>query len=327
MASLAEIRAKLAAMEQKSSPQHSDNTLYPFWNMNDGDSCTVRFLPDANPNNTFFWIERQQIKLTFPGVKGGDTGKQVTVQVPCVEMYGDTCPVLSEVRAWFKDPSLEEVARKYWKKRSYIFQGLVKENPMKEDSSENPIRRFVIGPQLFKIITSSLMDPDMENIPTDYEHGCDFRLVKGNKGQFADYSTSKWSRKETALTDEELAKIDEFGLFDLNEFVPARPSAEAVQAIAEMFHASVDGELYDPNRWGRFYKPWGLELDNAPTSESAAPKAAAPVAAEPDDSDDISFAADPVVAKAAAPQTEADASPAKKSADDIMAMIRSRSKA
>ena len=193
MASLAEIRAKLQAMESKGSgsKQQSggDNAIYPHWNIDEGTSATLRFLPDADVDNTFFWQERQMIRLTFPGIKGGDM-KPVTVQVPCAEMYGDTCPVLTEVRPWFKDPSLEDMGRKYWKKRSYIFQGYVTENPMTEaNTPENPIRRFVISPQIFNIIKSALMDPDMENMPTDYMNGTDFRVTKTTKGQYADYST------------------------------------------------------------------------------------------------------------------------------------------
>ena len=143
MASLAEIRAKLASMENnKSSSQSStggDNAIYPHWNIDEGTSAVLRFLPDADTDNTFFWQERQMIRLSFPGVKGGDS-KPVTVQVPCAEMYGDTCPVLTEVRPWFKDAGLEDMGRKYWKKRSYIFQGYVTENPLNETTPENPIR-------------------------------------------------------------------------------------------------------------------------------------------------------------------------------------------
>ena len=91
MASLAEIRAKLASMETKpgSTRTQSDNAIFPHWNIDEGTSATLRFLPDSDTNNTFFWVERQMIRLTFPGVKGGDN-KPVTFQVPCGEMYGDT---------------------------------------------------------------------------------------------------------------------------------------------------------------------------------------------------------------------------------------------
>jgi hypothetical protein len=174
------------------------------------------YLPDGNPNNTFFWVERAMIKLPFAGIKGETDSRPVQVQVPCVEMYNDgsVCPILSEVRGWFKDKSLEEMGRKYWKKRSYIFQGFVVEDPIKEDKiPENPIRRFIIGPQIYNIIRSALMDPELDELPTDALKGLDFRIAKTSKGGFADYSTSKWSRRERSLTAEETAAIEAHGSF------------------------------------------------------------------------------------------------------------------
>jgi len=200
MASLAEIRAKLQAQDKKStgsSNSGGDNAIFAHWNIPEGTSASLRFLPDADENNTFFWKERQMIRLQFPGVKGGDENKPVTVQVPCVEMWGEQCPVHAEIRPWFKDPTMEDMGRKYWKKRSYIFQGFVSQSEMQEDSvPENPIRRFVISPQIYKIISSALMDPEFQEIPTDYEAGTDFKIVKSTKGQYADYSTSNWGRRD-----------------------------------------------------------------------------------------------------------------------------------
>ena len=131
MATLAEIRAKLKDQETRSTGSNrgpSDNAIYPFWNLKEGESSTVRFLPDGDSNNTFFWKERLMIKLPFAGIKGETDSRPVQVQVPCMEMYGESCPILAEVRGWFKDPSLEDLGRKYWKKRSYIFQGFVTDN-------------------------------------------------------------------------------------------------------------------------------------------------------------------------------------------------------
>ena len=200
MATLAEIRAKLKEQESRTGGSQSsggDNAIFPFWNMKEGESSTLRFLPDGDESNTFFWKERLMIKLPFAGVKGETDSRPVQVQIPCMEMYGDSCEILNEDRGWFKDPSLEDMGRKYWKKRSYIFQGFVTENALSEDSTpENPIRRFIIGPQIFQIIKQALIDPDMEELPTDYTAGVDFRLNKTTKGGYADYSTSSWARRE-----------------------------------------------------------------------------------------------------------------------------------
>ena len=336
MASLADIRAKLAQMENKPGSKDSnknagDNAIYPFWNIEEGQSATLRFLPDGDPNNTFFWVERQMIRLTFPGVVGGEN-KPVTVQVPCGEMYGDNCPILTEVRPWFKDPSLEDMGRKYWKKKSYIFQGFVPENSLNEEKPENPIRRFVIGPQIFNIIKGALMDPDMENIPTDYVNGTDFRLSKTTKGQYADYSTSKWARKERSLDETELAAIDEHGLYDLKDFLPARPTAEHYKAIAEMFEASVNGELYDAARWGNYYKPYGVEVPASaasPTLQQASTPAAKPASVvKPVVDNDVPFDTTPATTvDVSSIPAQAIGDGAKKSADDILAMIRNRKQA
>ena len=264
MATLAEIRAKLQEAQGKSNGQSQgggDNAIYPHWNMQEGKEATVRFLPDGNSNNTFFWVERAMIKLPFAGIKGETDSRPVQVQVPCVEMYGpnEVCPILSEVRGWFKDKSLEEMGRKYWKKRSYIFQGFVVDDPLKEENTpENPIRRFIIGPQIFTLIKGALMDPELEELPTDYLRGVDFKIAKTSKGGFADYSTSKWSRRERALTELEQAAIAQHGLFNLSDFLPKKPTDVELKVMKEMFEASVDGEAYDPERWGQYFKPAGM---------------------------------------------------------------------
>lgn len=328
MATLAEIRAKLQEAQTKTSGNSTgggDNAIYPHWNMQEGKEAVVRFLPDGNANNTFFWVERAMIKLPFAGVKGETDSRPVQVQVPCVEMYNDgsVCPILSEVRGWFKDKSLEEMGRKYWKKRSYIFQGFVVEDPLKEDSTpDNPIRRFIIGPQIYQIIRSALMDPELEELPTDALRGVDFRIAKTSKGGFADYSTSKWSRRERALTDVEKAAIDQYGLFDLSSFLPKKPTDVELKVMKEMFEASVDGEAYDMERWGQYFKPAGMGQATGDPVAKSAPRAAAPA-----DEDDAPFDTAPAVS-APAPKAEAPAASSgdNSRAQDILAMIRNRNK-
>ena len=90
-----------------------------------------------------------------------------------------------------------------------------------------------------------------------------------------------------------------------------------------MFEASVDGQPYDTERWGQYFRPAGVQ---APAGGSSAPAAdedtPAPVAkAAPavpassfDDEDDTPVATAPVAKPAAGGQK----------AEDILAMIRAR---
>jgi len=325
---LAEIRAKLAAAENRGSSgsTNGDGGIYPHWNIEEGSSAKIRFLPDADPNNSFFWVERAMIKLPFTGIKGQADSRPVIVQVPCMEMYGKgtPCPILAEVRTWFKDPSLEEQGRKYWKKKSYLFQGFVRENPLKEDRvPENPIRRFIISPQIFNLIKGSLMDPELENLPVDYENGLDFTVSKTSKGGYADYSTSKWARRETALAATDMEAIEKYGLFNLSEFLPKKPGEVELKVIKEMFEASVNGEEYDVQRWSQYYKPPGLSVESPAGAEtesvptSSATPAPAPVLEH--DEDDIDVAP---TAPVKTPETKTSS----QRAEDILAMIRNRQK-
>ena len=330
MASLAEIRAKLAEQQNRSSGNSTgggDNAIYPHWNMQEGKEAVVRFLPDGNTDNTFFWVERAMIKLPFAGIKGESDNRNVIVQVPCVEMYNDgtTCPILSEVRPWFKDKSLEDMGRKYWKKRSYIFQGFVNEDPIGEDSTpENPIRRFIIGPQIFQIIKGALMDPELEELPTDFMRGVDFRIKKTSKGGYADYSTSQWSRRERALSDEEKTAVDSNGVFNLSDFLPKKPGEVELKVMKEMFEASVDGEAYDMDRWGQYFRPAGVSQRTGDPNKAQSTPAATPApAAAP------APVAETAPAPAATTAPVAEAAPAEggdsaNRAQDILAMIRNR---
>ena len=319
MATLAEIRAKLQASSQQNTGGVSggDNGIFPHWNIAEGTTTTVRFLPDADQSNTFFWVERAMIKLPFAGVKGETNSKPVVVQVPCMEMWGEDCPILTEVRPWFKDKSLEDMGRKYWKKRSYLFQGFVVDTKLQEDKTpDNPIRRFIMSAQIFNIVKNALMDSEIEELPTDYVRGLDFKIVKTTKGGFADYTTSNWARRERALSEAEQAAIKQYGLFNLKDFLPKKPGPVELKVIKEMFEASVDGEAYDAERWGQYFKPSGMAT---PAGSSANAKAAAAPVSEDEEVESVATAAAP------APKAEAPAgADASNRAADIIAMIRKR---
>jgi hypothetical protein len=241
-----------------------------------------------------------------------------------MEMWGETCPILSEVRPWFKDPSLEDMGRKYWKKKSFLFQGFVVDSQYKEDGKqpENPIRRFIIGSQIFNIIKAALMDPDMEELPTDSLRGVDFRIVKTSKGGYADYSTSNWARRERALSEEENAAVKQYGAFNLKDFLPKKPGEVELKVMKEMFEASVDGEAFDMERWGQYFKPAGMGGSGQATGSGAAAPAkavSAPVKAAQED--EVPFETD--TPKVAAPAATGG-SEASSRAQDILAKIKAR---
>ena len=265
MATLQEIRQRLQSQQNKQNFATSDAAIFAFWNMKMGETATVRFLPDGNDSNTFFWVERKMINLPFSGTtEDPHTARVITI--PCVEMWGDKCPILEDVRPMFKDASLQDTARKYWPKKSYIFQGLVVESPLEEKDVTSPIRRFIMNPQIFKVVQDFCMDPDAEFIPTDYQNGRDFRIKKTQQGQWSNYSTSSFAMKERALSDAERQALKEHELYDLSSFLPTRPTPEDLLDFKAMFEASLNQEVLDVVRFSKWIR--GAK----PTQQTESPK-------------------------------------------------------
>jgi hypothetical protein len=124
------------------------------------------------------------------------------------------------------------------------------------------------------------------------------------------------------LTETEQAAVEAHGLFDLSTFLPKRPGDVELKVIKEMFEASVDGQPYDTERWGQYFRPAGVQApagaaasdEDTPAKPASVAKATPTPAAEtPAWDDEPAEAAAPVVAK-----------PVAGNAQDILAMIRSR---
>lgn len=313
---LQEIQQKLLEQSQANSgtarqSTGGDNASFPFWNIPENTSATIRFLPDGDANNDFFWVERQIIRLPFQGV-AGQHDKPVTVQVPCVDMFGDSCPITNAIRPWWKDESKKEMARIYYKKKSYLFQGFVVASPFEEQSvPENPIRRFVINPSIYEIIKNSLMNPEFDDLPTDYVGGRDFKLTKTKKGEYANYGTSQWSFKTRSLTETELQSIETHKLFNLKTFLGNRPDADGIAMIKAMFEDSLAGLPFDTAAYGEHYRANEGGNFGGGNAMGAVRSAA-------QDQDQDSYTPPAASAPASAPAT-----PQRASAQDILARLRS----
>lgn len=299
MKTLAEIRAQLQAEAERSEAikngtytgTRQADAFLAFWNIPENKALNLRFLPDADQNNPFFWRERDMITLEFNGVVGMHTDK-VRVQVPCNEMWvPKSCPVLTELRKWYEsaketnNEELKQLASKYWKKKSYLLQCFIAPDSVevKDDiAPENPIRRVLVNKEIFDKIKSILLNPGIKEMPVHYEHGRDFGVVKTrNGGGFNKYDMSQFSMSERPLNQAERDAIEQYGLFDLGEFMPKQPTPEELQAIAEMFEASVDGKPYDPARWAFAYRPAGVQKPASNAAPVATPAASTPVTSTP----------------------------------------------
>lgn len=249
------LRAGIAANRAKSIKKFSsESAIYPFWNGEVGSETIIRFLPDGDPSNILFWVPKDTIRLPFSGIVGGEdaTTKSVTVTITAASTWNMTCPIKEGTRALWKSNS--DRARVYWRRRSYLYQGLVvSSNHVEAAAPENPIRIIRLSQPIQRYIEQTLIDDSLDDVPTDYIHGTDLKIAKSQKGIHAAYGP-RWSMRPRALTTVEQDNIDRVGLPVLKDHLGARPTKQHLDAQVEMLAASLNRDPFDQTRWGHLYR-------------------------------------------------------------------------
>jgi hypothetical protein len=249
------------------------NNYYPFWLMKVGEKAVVRFLPDKDENNIRgFLVEKVFHSLTINGQKK---------TVPCLSMYGEDCPVCKVSQDYYKHKD-EVNGKKYWRKKQYIAQGLVVEDPLpaNEDSGENhegKVRYVALGFQLYNIIKEAFASDELQAVPYDFEDGYDFIIKKTEQGQYSTYVVgSKFKGSSRALSEAELAIVEE-GMIELATLLPKNPGGEKVQAL---LNADLNGESVEDSDGDGGETPAPAKADKSPAAKVAAKETPAPAKAE-----------------------------------------------
>jgi hypothetical protein len=235
--SLKELKGIFEQETQQGERTTLPNNYYPFWDMKAGQKAVIRFLPDANDNNARgFLVEKVFHNLTINGQRK---------MVPCLSMYGDDCPVCKISQEYYK--AKDDVnGKKYWKKKQYMAQCLVVEDPLSPDANtgenhEGKVRLVSLGFQIYNIIKEAFTSDELDSVPYAYEGGYDFVIKKTEQGQYASYAVgTKFLNKPRDLSEEEVSIAEEH-VIDLSTLLPKNPGIEKVQA---MLNAELNGEEF-----------------------------------------------------------------------------------
>lgn len=262
--SLEALKAAFATPEREQRDSLPNN-YYPFWLMKNGQRAIVRFLPDRDENNVRgFLVEKVFHNLVINGQKKN---------VPCLSMYGEDCPICKVSQDYYKLKD-EVNGKKYWRKKQYIAQALVIEDPLDADSTtgenhEGKVRYLALGYQLYNIIKEAFASDELESVPYDFEDGYDFIIKKSEQGNYSTYVVgSKFKGSARGLEEEELAIVEE-GMIELITLLPKNPGEEKIQA---WLNADLNGESVDES-----------SEEETPAPAKATKKPAVKVVAESDD--------------------------------------------
>lgn len=209
--------------------ERGPSRYYPLGKVEIDSSATFRFLRDKNPDNDSGFIK--EIINHNLMINGQEK------RVPCLEMWGESCPVCEQAKLFFNADN-NAMGSKFWKKRNYLTQVLVIEDPLKlEIDPANPIKLLSFGAQVYAVIRESIVSGDIETDPDAYQQGHNFIIKKTKGGAKADgsgfYPTyaigTRFSPKQTDVP-QDLRDLIEEHLINLDDMVPNKPDVASVHA-------------------------------------------------------------------------------------------------
>lgn len=274
---------KSAFSANESSRDSMPNNYYRFWDMPEGSQAVVRFLPDLNEDNPFiFFVEKRYHQLYINGEKKN---------IPCLTTYDEECPICAVSSGFYKRDD-EEKGKAYWRKRQYLTQAIIVEDPLPPDAatgenSQGKVKCLSLGYQLFNIVKDAVETPgELESVPFNFDDGIDFIIKKSKQGKYSTYVLgSRFARKQRPLTDEEIAEA-EANMIDLSTLLPRKPEIEKVES-------DLAASLNDTNA---AVAAGDYSDDNDDTSSTVSVSAARTSVAD-DDDDTVSDEAEAILAE------------------------------
>lgn len=297
--SLAELKAQYKADTREPTDTNTPrNNYYPFWDMPIGARAVVRFLPDLNDSNPRgFLVEKVFHTLIINGEKK---------TVPCLSMYEEDCPICKVSSAFYKEEDKVN-GKAYWRKKQYIGQVIVVEDPIEADkvtgeTHTGKVRFINLGWQIYNIIKEAFAGDDLDDVPYNFSGGYDFIIKKTAQGEYSSYAVgTKFANKPRDLTEEELAAAEE-GMVDLSTLLPRNIGVEKTQG---MLNAALTGTEYnaaseagdDDDSQAEFSAPMTTSAPAKPAATKSAPAPVAKPAPKAETSDDEEVVIDDVLAK------------------------------
>ena len=203
--------------------------FWPFWEMKVGEEAKVRILPDKNEENPFFfYVERLEHNLTIDGKKE---------TVPCLNMYGEKCPICELSQRFYKEGD-KETGKYYYRKKTSILRLLILDDPLPPDEEtqqtcEGKVVTTQFAYQLMEKIKEEISGEDLEALPWGIENGYDFKIKKSSQktptGEVGNYAmASGFVRRPSAIDDQYVETIED-NLIDLETLLPKNPGYELVK--------------------------------------------------------------------------------------------------
>jgi len=219
--------------------------IYPFWNMPDGGEAIIRFLPDLNEDNPEqFMLKKLQHKLYI-------NGKTETFTCPKTFDKKNECAACA-TSAEFYDAEDKTNGKKFYRDQVHLARAVIVSDALPADDEgnthEGKIMTINLSFQVYNAVLSSFND--LEDYPFDYDNGCNFiitkKIVKDGNDSYANYSFSKFARKETKVS--EYIKEADMKIVDLKTLIGDAPTVESIETMVDAALRGSDNDASAPKK-------------------------------------------------------------------------------
>jgi hypothetical protein len=222
------LKERLKPNANTTQRQNYNAERFNFWNMNNDEEAIVRFLPNKDENDPWWFHEYKYHEVWVDGKKRN---------LNCLSNYGEKCPLCDKAQEYYANNNVP-MGRKLYRKISWLGQVLVIKDPLPIDpevgkNANGEYRTVSISKQVYDALIGSIKDDldDPDHLPTDYEYGTNFIIKKfskkvtldnGKSSEQADYSRSRFAKKQSEL-DEDTIELAKEKIVLLSTLMPSKP--------------------------------------------------------------------------------------------------------
>jgi hypothetical protein len=250
------LKERLKPNSTNAQRQNYNAERFNFWNMNNDEEAIVRFLPNKDENDPWWFHEYKYHEVWVDGKKRN---------LNCLSNYGEKCPLCDKAQEYYANNNVP-MGRKLYRKISWLGQVIVIKDPLPIDpevgkNANGEYRTVSISKQVYDALIGSIKDDldDSEHLPTDYEYGTNFIIKKfskkvtldnGKSSEQADYSRSRFAKKQTEL-DEDMVELAKEKLVVLSTLMPSKPEVSYLKqqldlSLGKATSYSNDDDDYTP---------------------------------------------------------------------------------
>lgn len=180
------------------------------WKFPYDEETVIRFIPDGDETNPLAFLHERHTHQLDPRGQLYLSLKQHAgaANCPFAQFAGEFYVAAEQAEKEKNVPlelELKGKGKQYYRKKTYLAKALLISSTIEQLKDQvGKVVKVEVGPALFTVIQAAFKSGNFEDYPDSLENGCNFKIVKTKKGEYANYDSSCFIYRKTPLTGKNL---------------------------------------------------------------------------------------------------------------------------